>query len=262
MNFKKLLVLSMTVLTMVTLVGCGSTKNAGQELPKKVVIGLDDAFAPMGFRNDKGELVGFDIDMAKEAAARANIEIEFKPIDWSSKEAELKSKHIDILWNGLTITEKRKEQILFSDPYIQDKQILVVRADSPIKTKEDLAGKLVGTQMSSTAQMMIEREPISKEFKELKLYNDYVNAFMDLQLNRIEAVVVNGNNARYTLKDKMDQYRIIDVGFPVDFSGVGFRKEDTALRDRFNQILADMKKDGTADKIAIKWYGSAEVLTK
>lgn len=89
--------------------GCGSST------PKKIVVGLDDNFPPMGFRDDKNNIVGFDIDMAKEASKRMGVAVEFKPIDWNSKEAELSSKRVDVLWNGLTITEQRKQNIAFSN---------------------------------------------------------------------------------------------------------------------------------------------------
>jgi polar amino acid transport system substrate-binding protein len=115
------------------------------------VVGLDDNFPPMGFRDEKNELVGFDIDMAREVAKRANIEVEFKPIDWNAKEAELLGKRVDALWNGLTILEERKEKILFSDPYMVNKQIIIVKAGSPIKGKADMVGKIVGAQEGSSA---------------------------------------------------------------------------------------------------------------
>lgn len=96
MNWKKMMAVGLAAVSMMAFVtGCGGdAKKASTELPKKVVIGLDDSFPPMGFKDDKGEIVGFDIDMAKEAAKRAGMDVEFKAIDWSSKEAELKSKKL------------------------------------------------------------------------------------------------------------------------------------------------------------------------
>ena len=144
MNWKKMMAVGLAAVSMMVFVtGCGSdTKTANKELPKKIVIGLDDSFPPMGFKDDKGEIVGLDIDMAKEAAKRAGMDVEFKAIDWSSKEAELKSKKIDALWNGLTVSPEREKNILFSNTYMKDKQYIVVRnEDESIKSKADLAGK-------------------------------------------------------------------------------------------------------------------------
>ncbi|MDU5088757.1 MAG: ABC transporter substrate-binding protein/permease [Veillonella sp.] len=150
--------------------GCGGdAKKANTELPKKVVIGLDDSFPPMGFKDEKGEIVGFDIDMAKEAAKRAGMDVEFKAIDWSSKEAELKSKKIDALWNGLTVSPEREKNILFSNTYMKDKQYVIVRNDDDsIKGKADLAGKVVGVQQASTGEAALQNDPSGKTVKETK----------------------------------------------------------------------------------------------
>ena len=159
MNWKKALAAGTLAVAAVTMIaGCGGNtdKQAAQKLPDKIVIGLDDNFPPMGFRDDSGQLVGFDIDLAQEASKRLGIPVEFKPIDWDSKETELKSKKIDAIWNGLSITPEREKNILFSRPYENGPQILLVKNDSPIQGKADLAGKIVGTQQGSTGLEAIE----------------------------------------------------------------------------------------------------------
>ena len=133
-----------------------------------VVMGLDDSFPPMGFRNEQNELVGFDIDMAREAAKRAGLTVELKPIDWSAKESELNSKRVDMLWNGLTITPQRQQQLLLSKPYMDNHQIIVVRPDGGINTKADLADKVVAVQDGSSAVEAVEADPtVAKSLKEL-----------------------------------------------------------------------------------------------
>ena len=114
MNWKKILAAgALTAAAAALLVGCGTdnSSQAEQKLPDKIVIGLDDNFPPMGFRDESGNLVGFDIDLAQEASKRLGVPVEFKPIDWDSKEAALKSKQVDLLWNGLTNTDERAQQI-------------------------------------------------------------------------------------------------------------------------------------------------------
>ena len=157
---KKRTLLASLALTAI-LAACGksepaATAQAPEAAPApvavtKIVVGLDDNFPPMGFRDEKNELVGFDIDMAKEATKRLGMEVEFKPIDWSAKEAELNGKRIDVLWNGLTILESRKQHIAFTDPYMANRQIIIVKAGSDIADKTGLAGKVVGVQESSSA---------------------------------------------------------------------------------------------------------------
>lgn len=262
MKFRNLLLAGLAIVSVVAFTGCGQ-KADNAEVPKKVVVGLDDSFPPMGFRDEQNNIVGFDIDVAKEVAKRSGIEIEFKPIDWSSKEAELKGKKIDALWNGLTITEDRKKNILFSDPYMDDKELIVTRADDKsITSKESLAGKTVGVQTASSGEAYLKADPASKAIKEVKTYDDFVAAFNDLELGRIDAVIADGVVARYTLTKKTGLKIVEGPDFGADIFAVGFRKEDTALKNKIDQVLIEMKKDGTMDKIAQKWFGTAADLDK
>ena len=221
-----------------------------------IVIGLDDNFPPMGFRDDKGELVGFDIDLAREAGKRIGVEVQFKPIDWSAKEAELNGKRIDVLWNGLTILESRKEHIAFTDPYMANRQIIIVKAGSDIKDKAGLAGKVIGVQESSSAvDAMKKEEAVSKTFKELKQFGDNITALMDLEAGRLDAVVVDEVVGRFHVAKKPDAYVVLADNFGTEDYGVGFRKEDTELLGKVNQVLKDMKADGSAAEISKKWFG-------
>ena len=222
----------------------------------KIVVGLDDNFPPMGFRNEKNELIGFDIDMAKEAAKRLGLEVEFKPIDWSAKEAELSGKRVDALWNGLTITEERKQNILFTAPYMENHQIIVVAANSAIKTKADLAGKVVGAQEGSSAVDAIKKdEAVFKSFKDIKTFGDNVTAPMDMPPGRLDAAVAAEVVARAYVAKKPDVYAVLDDHFGTEDYGVGLRKDDTDLHGKLDKALADMKADGVAAKIAEQWFG-------
>ncbi|SDF14743.1 amino acid ABC transporter substrate-binding protein [Sporolituus thermophilus] len=247
------LVASLLVLLLVGLLvaGCGGVTK------KKIVVGLDDNFPPMGFRDDKNNIVGFDVDMAKEAAKRLGMEVEFKPIDWNSKEAELNGKRVDVLWNGLTITEKRKENIAFTKPYMENRQIIVVNANSPIKSKADLAGKVVGVQDGSSSVEAVEKDAATlKSFKELKKYPDNVAALMDLKAGRLDAVVVDEIVGRYYIAKKPGEYAILADNFGSEEYGVGLRKDDKELLDKLQKVLDEMKKDGTAAKISKQWFGA------
>ena len=133
------------------LVGCGDKSANADIQAKKIIMGLDDTFAPMGFRDESGELVGFDIELAKEVAKKLDVEIEFQPIDWSMKETELNTGNIDLIWNGYSITEERKEKVAFSTPYLANSQIVVTLADSSIVKLADLEGLAVAVQAESSA---------------------------------------------------------------------------------------------------------------
>ena len=200
MTMKKLTaVLAASLAAGLLLTACGKKDEAAPEATasapvaaSKIVIGLDDNFPPMGFRDDSGQLVGFDIDLAQEASKRLGIPVEFKPIDWDSKEAALKSKQVDMLWNGLTITDERSQQIAFSKPYMNNAQLLVVRADSPINDRAGLAGKVIGTQEGSSSIDALEKNAEFKDsLAEVKKYGDFVNAFMDLEIGRTDGILVD-----------------------------------------------------------------------
>ena len=257
MRWQKLFALGMAaVMTLAVSAGCGSneTGNSG----KKIVVGLDDNFPPMGFKDGSNEIVGFDIDLAKEASKRLGREVEFKAIDWSSKEAELKSGRVDILWNGLDITEKRKENMLFSDPYMDNRQIIFVKkGNKDIKDEASLAGKVVGTQSASSAEDYMDGSNFFKEqVKEVKKYPDYVSAFMDLENGRIDAVVGDEITGRYYMSKHPDTLEAVDVAVgPVSTFGIGFAKDKQQLRDEVQKVLNDMKADGTMGKISEKWFG-------
>lgn len=223
----------------------------------KIIIGLDDNFPPMGFRDDKNQLVGFDIDMAKEAAKRVGAEVEFKPIDWNAKEAELNGKRVDALWNGLTITEDRKKNIAFTSPYLENRQIIIVTSKSGIAKKADLAGKVVGVQDGSSAVDAITKdEATAKSLKELKKFGDNVTALMDLSVGRLDAIVVDEVVGRYYTTKKPGEYKVLEENFGTEEYGVGTRKDDTELLGKLEKALADMKQDGTAAKISTQWFGS------
>lgn len=168
----------------------------------KLTMGLDDSFPPMGFRDDNGELVGFDIDVAKEVAKRLDVELVLQPIDWAVKEQELATKKIDFIWNGYTITEERKQQVLFSEPYMSNNQVAVVRSDSGYKTLDDLAGKKVGVQSGSSAMDAIQANVDFANSIELVEFKENTVALSDLEKGGVDAVVLDEVVANYYIKSK------------------------------------------------------------
>jgi polar amino acid transport system substrate-binding protein len=214
----------------------------------------------MGFKDDKGEIVGFDIDLAREVAKHLGIEAEFKPSEWSGIVLELKSGNIDVVWNGMTITEERKKEIIFSNPYMNNSQIIVTLSNSPLNTKADLNGKVVGLQLGSSSFDAVSADELSKSLKELKKYDTNVEALMDLEAGRVEAVVIDEIVARYYIEQKeketnKDIFKVIDGDFGTEEYGVGIRKEDTNLKEAIDKAIDEMKKDGSYDKIYEKWFG-------
>lgn len=258
---KQISVLVVALMAAAMISGCGkkeevSAPAAAPAPAAAIVVGLDDNFPPMGFRNEKNDLVGFDIDLAAEAGKRLGVEVTFKPIDWNAKEAELNGKRVDVLWNGLTITEERKANILFTTPYLENRQIVVVLDKSAIKNKAELAGKVVGVQDGSSAVEAIQKdEATAKSLKELKKFSDNVTALMDLSAGRLDALVVDEVVGRYYTSKKPGEYRVLDENFGTEDYGVGTRKDDTELMGKLQKAMDDMKKDGSAAAISTKWFG-------
>lgn len=260
---KKLVFLVIAIFTLGLLIsGCGkkeqATDNSWKEIQQKgkFVLGLDDSFPPMGFKDDKGQIIGFDIDMAQEAAKRMGVKVELKPVQWDGVLLSLNNKDIDVIWNGLTITDKRKQQIAFSKVYLQNKQIIVTNNDSNIKTKKDLAGKKVGLQLGSSSETALNADSATaKSIKEIKKYSNNTEALMDLKTGRIDAVVVDEVVGRYYISKKPGQYKVADEDFGKEDYGVGIRKSDVSFKNELDKTLDAMKADGTADKISQKWFG-------
>ncbi len=227
------------------------------------IFGFDAGFAPMGYKDDNGEFVGFDIDLAKEVASRLGLEIVYQPIDWDSKVLELDAGNIDVIWNGLTITDARKKEILFSEPYMDNRQVIVVAANSGIASKADLAGKIVAAQVESSAMEAIRADAaVMDTFSELIESPDYVQALTELKNGTVDAVVVDEMTARYyVLKDDPDSYIILDEDFGDEQYGIGFRLKDQAFRDKIQETLNAMIADGTAEEISQKWFGGNVIIS-
>lgn len=256
--FRRLLAFGIITVTAFGAAGCAS-KTKDVMAKDKLVLGFDDTFVPMGFKDDKGEVTGFDIDIAKEVSKKIGKEIAFQPIDWSMKESELNSGKIDFIWNGYTITKEREEKVSFTRPYLDNRQVIITLADSKINSKTDLKGVKVGAQNQSSAVDAINKEAdLLKSFKDGKVYTFETNndALMDLEAKRIDAVVADEILVRYYISKKgKEKYKVLRDDFGSETYGVGVRKSDKALLDKLNKAFDDMKNDGTAKKISEKWFG-------
>jgi len=246
----------MCMISMLVISGCSTNKKDKNQ----VVVGLDDTFVPMGFKDSNGKLVGFDIDLAKEVFKRAGMKVTFQPIDWAMKESELRAGNIDAIWNGYSINANRKKQVNFTKPYLANRQVIITLANSPIKTKSDLKGKSVGVQNGSSSLDAVNKDKnLVTSFSGGKpvLYDNNNEALMDLESKRIDAVVADETLARYYINKRGEsKYKILQDNFGEEEYGVGVRKDDNQLRNKINKEIDAMKKDGTYDKIYKKWFGT------
>ena len=236
------------------------TKETGNSLSRILnkntfILGLDDSFPPMGYRDENNEIVGFDIDVAKEVCKRLGVQLVIQPISWNAKEQELNSYNIDCIWNGMSINEKRKEAMSLSDSYMTNRMIFVVKNESNIQKLEDLTGKNIGVQSGSSAEETLEASNVYSQAKQVISYADNITAFMDMETNQTEAVFVDEVLANYYIASNNKNYRILDEALEEEQYAIGFRKQDTELCNKINEILKEMKTDGTLAKISTKWFG-------
>lgn len=267
--FKKkyFLLLAIVLLLGLTFAGCGGAeKPAGDtswddiQSNGEFIVGLDDSFPPMGFR-ENGEIVGFDIDLAKAVAEYLGVGVEFLPIDWNSKELELKQGNIDVVWNGLTMSQARLDsgEWGFSQPYLENRQVILSLAGSGIDTIADLAGKKVGVQFDSSAQEAVESQPdIISTFAggELVKVDTYTMAIMELKNGTLDAIVGDEILVRYvTEQEGSNLYHIAKEDFGNELYAVGCRPGDLSFIAKINEALNALIEDGSAAEISTKWFG-------
>jgi len=248
--------------------GCGTKKSDDKSLEQIkakgfFIVGLDDQFPPMGFRGqDNNEIVGFDIDLAKEVAKKLGVKVEFKPVAWDGIISSLNKGDIDVVWNGMTITEERKKNIDFSKAYLNNRQIVMVTDDSAITTLDMIKGKIVGLQLGSSSEAALNGKPdIANNLKELKKYENNTLALMDLASKRIDAVVVDEIVGRWSMAKKPGVYKVLKEDLGPELFGVGIRKSDVTFREAFDKALDAVKSDGTGAAVSKKWFGE-DILIK
>lgn len=239
------------------LTGCGSKGS-----DKTFTVGFDAEFPPYGYRDDNGEYVGFDLDLAAEVCKRQGWELVKQPIDWDAKDMELSSGAIDCIWNGFTMNG-REDAYTWTDPYVDNSQVFVVAAASGVQNKEELAGKVVAVQKDSSALAALNDEEnadniaLRDSFAQLIEYADYNTAFMDLEQGAVDAVAIDIGVAQYQIAQREAGKFVMlqgeDNKLAVEQYAVGFLKGNDELRDTVQKTLDEMAADGTFTQIAEKW---------
>lgn len=229
---------------------------------KKVVVGLDDSFVPMGFRQKSGKLVGYDIDLARAVFKLYGIKVDFQTIDWNMNVTELHNGTIDLIWNGFSITPQRQKQAAFSDTYLYNDQVLVTLKKNKIKSFADMQGKVLGAQTGSSGANDIDTYPklLKNRIKnhEAVTYDSFTNAFIDLNVGRIQGLLIDSTYANYYIKHQAhpENYRVTTGALPKEKFAVGMRKGDVTMRHKINAGLKQLAANGTLKKINEKWFGS------
>lgn len=220
-------------------------------------VGFDADFPPMGFVGDDGEYTGFDLELAQEVANRLGLTFKPQPIAWDAKDMELSSGTIDCIWNGFTMNG-REDAYTWTDAYMDNQQVFVVRADSGIAKLDDLAGKIVEVQADSSAEAALKEQPdLTASFGTLQTTPDYNTAFMDLEMGAVDAIAMDVIVAGYQIenRDDKDSYVILEESLASEQYGIGFLLGNEELRDKVQGALEEMAADGTMTAISEKWFG-------
>ena len=265
-KFKLLITLLISVLI---ISGCAS---GGKDKPrkdnwedfqkdKKIVIGFDNTFVPMGFQDKSGKNVGFDIDLANSVFEKYGIKVEWQAINWDLKETELKNGNIDLIWNGYSKTKERESVVQFTKQYMINEQVVVVKKSKKIRNISELKGKMLGAQNGSSGYDTFNEKPeVLKNIvksNDATQYESFNEALIDLENDRIDALLIDKVYANYYLKqqNKLQDFDILNAGFDSEAFAVGARKADVTLVNKVNEAFSKLYEEGKFQEISNKWFG-------
>ncbi len=269
---KKLLAIAVcaaaAVLSCALLAGCSSSSSSSDTKASSdssssdftLVVGFDQSYPPYGFIGDDGKATGFDLDLAQAVAEKNGWKVELTPIDWDAKDALLSQGNINCIWNGFTM-EGREDGYTFSDAYMLNEQVVVVKSGSSISDFSGLSGKTVMTQVDSAALDVLEGDQASVAATFAggapQTIADYNNAFMQLDSGLIDAVACDLSIAQYQIAQNPGKYVQLDEPLSSEHYAVGFKKGETELAQKVTSTLKELDADGTVKQLCEKYadYG-------
>ena len=270
---KKIIAMLLTAAISVSLIACGSSTSTGSSDAKdtaaaeetasaegaesdaladgKLIVGTNAEFPPFEYLGDNGEPDGFDMALIKAIGEKLGVEVEIQNMEFGSLITSIGSK-IDVAIAGMTVTDERKNAVDFSDSYYEAVQYVILPADSAIAAKEDLLGKNLGCQLGTTGEYLIDDLIAEDGTTQKKSYNKAVDAVNDLLNGRLDCVIIDRNPAMVFQSNYPDQLKLTDgavYGFKAEQYAIAMPKGDTVLTEKVNAALAEIKADGTFDKL-------------
>jgi polar amino acid transport system substrate-binding protein len=270
---RRFLKTSSLLITGLVLAACGkqeapaapaaSTAAAPPPAAKVYVVGTDAAYAPFESQNEKGEIVGFDIDVVSAIAQKAGIEVKFVNTPWEGIFNNLAQGDRDLLVSAITITDERKQTMDFSAPYFDAQQLIAVKTDSKIARFDDLKKLKVGVQTGTTGDEVVSKL-IGKTSTSIKRFESTPLALKELESGGVDAVVAdNGVVIHYVANNTGSKFKTVsDTAFTPEQYGLAVNKGNAELLEKVNKGLADIKADGTYDKIYTQYFGTAPAAGK
>lgn len=257
LKFSKVLICFTIIISMILLVSCGGenpTNKVGLERIKeegKLVLGFTE-FPPFGYLEDN-EYKGFDLELAKMVCDELGVELVCKYIDWDAQVMELQ-ENVDCIWNAMTITEKRMENMIFTKPYWETNLVAVVLKDSELTSVDDLVGKTIAVEANSTADINLSE---SKDYIVDK-YTKVSEALLAVKSNQAVALVADATYVNDVLSKYSGEYKVLEgtIG-DIEEYGIAFRKEEASLRDEVDKIIDKLYQEGKIDTLLAKYFGDA-----
>ena len=258
---KGIMILAIILIVVLGILNINKEENINDK--EVFVVGLDDSFPPMGFRNENNEIVGFDIDLAKAVSEELGMEVRFQPISWASKEQELNSGNIDCIWNGFAYNEERAATMTLSDPYIKGENYFILKNGVQITSQEELVGKKIGVQTGSIQAQDLEKSEFGKQV-EIIQYGDNLTAFMDLETEGIDALFCSNIIGNYLITSKNKDYKTVPSENITVSNGsvVAFKKGNVELKDEIQNALKKLDEEGKLVEISNKWFGKDMIIIK
>ena len=267
-SFRTLTMALALIMLMALLAGCASKADSDYEYIKKkgtMIVGITQ-YPPMNFYDKDGNLAGFDTELTKAVCDKLGLKAEFIEISWEAKEVELNSKNIDCLWNGMCITEERKQNMSISDPYLNNEQAIVLKADRKDEILANVDGLTITAEAGSTGEGKINgsiaddgtEEVSAKEFFSKCKYvpsDSMAKALMEVKSGTADLAVVDAILALYTVGPNTDYEDLVynlDNNFGTQQTGIAFRK-GSDLTARVNAIIKELYEDGTVAEIASRY---------
>jgi polar amino acid transport system substrate-binding protein len=225
--------------------------------PRVLVVGTDAAYAPFESQNEKGEIVGFDIDVVSAVAQKAGFEVKFVNTPWEGIFNTLQQGDRDFLVSAITITDERKQTMDFSSPYFDAQQLIAVKKTSKVGKFDDLRKLKVGVQTGTTGDEVVTKL-LGKNSTNVKRFESTPLALKELESGGVDAVVAdNGVIINYVTNNSAAGFKTVsDKSFAPEQYGLAVKKGNTELLEKLNKGLADIKADGTYDQIYTKYFGA------
>jgi polar amino acid transport system substrate-binding protein len=233
--------------------------SAPSAAAKVYVAGTDAAYAPFESQNEKGEIVGFDIDVVSAAAKKTGLEVKFVNTPWEGIFNALNQGDRDLLVSAITITDQRRQTMDFTNPYFDAHQLIAVKADSKVARFEDLKPLKVGVQTGTTGDEAVTKLQ-GKNSVNIKRFESTPLALKELEAGGVDAVVAdNGVVVNYVANNAGSKFKTVsDPGFVPEQYGIAVKKGNAALLARLNEGLAGIKADGTYQRLYAKYFGASE----